>query len=135
VIEICKRSLHNFDAINVVAALHRLATGQIRFPEAVESADALSGLIDAATPRITELQPRGLANTAWSLAVLRLLDSPCLDAIAAESLTKLQSEQPHWRSQELANLAWAFAKLHIAYSPLLDSLAASSLRNCTLFTP
>ena len=57
--------------------------------------------------RLEELNPQGVANTAWAFATLGVRHEELLGAIVGRALVRLEEVHP----QELANTAWAFARL------------------------
>lgn len=66
-----------------------------------------------------ELGSWGLANMAWSVAVLCLPDHPLLDAIASASLVKMSEFKP----EQLVSTAWAVSASGFLHPPLMSAIA------------
>lgn len=124
VLAVVERSLHEFDSVNLVTALHRLARS-LGPKRSAPAEPTLQKLVERARAALPEFGAQALANIAWSSAVLRLRDGPLLDAIAQRAIGIYDSHAP-MQVQELANTAWAFATLRAAHGGLLVALSAAA---------
>eukprot|EP00747_Dinoflagellata_sp_TGD_P153371 gnl/TRDRNA2_/TRDRNA2_177385_c0_seq1.p1 gnl/TRDRNA2_/TRDRNA2_177385_c0~~gnl/TRDRNA2_/TRDRNA2_177385_c0_seq1.p1 ORF type:complete len:196 (-),score=13.71 gnl/TRDRNA2_/TRDRNA2_177385_c0_seq1:49-636(-) len=77
--------------------------------------------------------PRELANTAWSMARLQFTHKPLLDAIAYQSLPRMQRCTTNWSTQALANTSWSLAVLPCCHIPLFPAIAAASMNRIKSF--
>lgn len=69
----------------------------------------------------------GLANFAWSFAVLGIRDSPLLSAISASALPII-SQPCTINTRAIAGIAWSFARLLVPDSPLLAAISSAAIR-------
>ena len=66
---------------------------------------------------------------SWALAVLRINDTPLLDALGAATKSKLgEARVGDGSARHLANTAWSFATLLFFHDPLLASLSSLAVR-------
>lgn len=119
----CGKHLGELDVIGIVTALYRVAKS--RDGREVVGDPRLTAMLGAACSSVPEFSLQGLANTAWSMAKLRLCDEPLWAAISASSIPKMQQFRP----QALSNTAWAGATLAVQHRPLFESISAASLNN------
>lgn len=75
----CRGHLEEFDATNLVTALHRLARHKGGRGSDLSVERRMVGLL---AERSAELRVRHLSSTAWSLSTLSIHDQPLMDAIA-----------------------------------------------------
>lgn len=68
--------------------------------------------------KLRELSFTGLANLAWSFAILDLSYRPFFSAIADNAVLRLETAKPH----SLAGMAWSFAHLSIENVPLMTKI-------------
>mmetsp|Transcript_99309 Transcript_99309/g.212771 ORF Transcript_99309/g.212771 Transcript_99309/m.212771 type:complete len:102 (-) Transcript_99309:251-556(-) len=94
--------------VNAVTALHRVAKSSDG-DEAVGGVvfAALSAIVREEASRGDAIDPRSLANTAWSFASLAFTDEPLLPSIAAAALPKISD----FYSQSISNMSWSVARL------------------------
>jgi len=127
---VCQRSLTEFDVLNVVTALHRIAKRR-RDHGGVRERQLLP-LVGRAEELSSELQPRRLVSLAWSVSVLRCGHQPLIQALSAAALPNRSGE---FGAKGLAGTAWALAARPISDAPLLEALSAASLRSISEFGP
>jgi len=91
-------------------------------------------IASSSLPKISELRPQVLSNTAWACATLSFVHSPLLNAIAAEARTMIQvSKQP----QDLGRLArsfWVLTYDHGLWGPMLTTHLAMMEEDLVLGT-
>lgn len=58
---------------------------------------------------------------------------PLLNAISAESITRISACASAFDAQGLSNTAWSFARLNLRDPPLIDAIASAALRNMSAF--
>mmetsp|Transcript_77823 Transcript_77823/g.241136 ORF Transcript_77823/g.241136 Transcript_77823/m.241136 type:complete len:133 (+) Transcript_77823:2-400(+) len=78
---VCRARASQFDAINMVTALHGIAKS--RGGVEVQEDPAFVSLMGSLLASASSLQAQGICNTAWSLARLQVRDKPLLDALSA----------------------------------------------------
>jgi len=91
--------------------------------------DGKSGVCVGAHNLFRAFNPQDLANTAWSLSRLVVLNTTLREAIAASARAQITAFRP----QHLQNTAWAFASLEVPNAPLLSAIAAAALRHITAY--
>lgn len=123
---LCHTRLHEFDTVNFVTAIHRLARNQ-----GGQSSSALGPIVQHLQEKAGELKVQQLANTAWSFARLLISNGPLCDAISPAALQSI----PQFGAQEFANIAWSFAKRCVLTVPMMDSLAAEAINIIGDFLP
>lgn len=106
-LSICRSNFHEFDNVNRVTALHRLA----RLGPGPR-ADVQQRLLE-------ELKVQQLANTLWSLGRLLASWPPILDGISLRGVRDIED----LGAQECANFFWAFGKILWKNIPLLEALS------------
>jgi len=84
-----------------------------------------------ALARRRELNPQGLANTAWAFAKAGHAAPALFDAIGKESAGKVLEFNP----QNLSNTAWAFATVGHAAPALFDAIGKESAGRVREFKP
>eukprot|EP00927_Polykrikos_kofoidii_P042616 TRINITY_DN36648_c0_g1_i1.p1 TRINITY_DN36648_c0_g1~~TRINITY_DN36648_c0_g1_i1.p1 ORF type:complete len:1099 (-),score=193.23 TRINITY_DN36648_c0_g1_i1:8-3304(-) len=123
IIELCERHVGEFNYVNVVTAVHRIA----KAPDAKtvlghRQMDQLGSLIsDGCRKGLGNVNPtpQGLANTIWAYARLRVRLEPILDSIASACLGCMSE----FSSQNLANLSWSVSTLQYRNEPLLQAVS------------
>jgi len=85
--------------------------------------------VAAALFRRAEFRPGELANMAWAVALLVLIDAPLLNALSPASTFEFGIVGP----QELANIVWALARLTLVHIPLFAVIAQRSLLQLVSF--
>lgn len=98
ILAIAGRSLDEFDIVNLVTAVHRLAryshllragpASQESAPEG-QGARMVNRLVGSLAEKVTELRVQQLANIAWSFARLAVRHEPLWDAISASSIASI----------------------------------------------
>eukprot|EP00438_Fugacium_kawagutii_P015068 Skav200435 [mRNA] locus=scaffold578:88706:89929:- [translate_table: standard] len=119
ILSICAEKLNEFDNVNRVTALHRIA--RTKGP-----ADHVTGVTDQLLKdlheQLAELKIQQLANTFWSLGRLHLAQHPMCEAIAMRGARDVQE----FGAQECANFFWACGKMLWKNDMLLEALSRHS---------
>jgi len=127
-LQICDSSLDEFDNVNYVTALHRLA----RLGVASGAGERLcSRLVDHLNVKILELRVQQLANTVWSLARLLVWHQPIMSAIAGRVACCGEDFGP----QECSNFSWACARMEWRDESMLGAIAGRSVQIVAEFLP
>ena len=84
VFQLCEAHAHEFNFVNVVTAIHRLAKAPDGRPElGYRLVASLRSQLRASTMTAsTEIAPLSLANTVWACAKLRVWDGPLLSHVS-----------------------------------------------------
>jgi len=85
----------------------------------------------AIASRAEIFNPQGLANMAWSCAVIQYCVEPLLNSIAAEAIMRICQ----FTEQNIANTAWAFAKMLVKDSPFFAAISSASQARIAQFFP
>lgn len=109
-----------FDDVNHVTVLHRIAKSSSRFGGQVRRGD-LQRLLDVVRSLLN--QPLHIASTAWSVSVLPVWDCPLIDALSATASATLFE----FSTQSISNLAWSYAKLLVRDRPLFEAIAHAAI--------
>mmetsp|Transcript_40491 Transcript_40491/g.64790 ORF Transcript_40491/g.64790 Transcript_40491/m.64790 type:complete len:101 (+) Transcript_40491:337-639(+) len=70
-----------------------------------------------------EVDPRGLANTAWAFASLSVVDATLMSSIAAASRRRILE----FGGQGISNMVWSIARLCVQDEPLIHAIADAAL--------
>jgi len=65
---------------------------------------------------VLPFKPQELSTSAWSIANLRFLDVPLLNATAAAAMATIAE----FGAQEFSNLAWSFSTLTLQQTPVTE---------------
>lgn len=90
----------------------------------------IRALAAASLPMISDFGSQSIANMAWALARMQVVNCPLLNSLSAQALPTLTEANP----QNLSNTAWAFSKRGFLPKPLMDAIAAAALPLITEFT-
>lgn len=157
IVELSGERLCEWDEVNLLTALHRIAKcgdrghvlGDPRFAAMVQSVwsihfdfkgyalantswafaamgeelPLLHALAASSLRTITDFGSQSIANLAWAMSRMQVIDRPLLDALAAQALRTLAGANP----QNLSNTAWAFAKRGCLPRPLIDAISSAAL--------
>ncbi|CAK0830379.1 unnamed protein product, partial [Prorocentrum cordatum] len=107
--------LGQMNLVNLSTAIHRLAkvtagdagaqAALRRHPAVKELEAAIASALEALEP--SAVQPQSLSNVVWSLATMRLMNWPLLQAATALATAKTSVFKPF----EMSTMLWALAKL------------------------
>lgn len=121
ILSICSESLNEFDNVNRVTALHRIA--RIKGPDRNGHVTGVTDqLLKDLQEQLAELKIQQLANTFWSLGRLTLSQHPMCDAIAMRGARDVSE----FGAQECANFFWACGKMLWKNDMLLEALSRHS---------
>lgn len=112
-LSICRSNLPEFDNVNRVTALHRLARLGGR-------GDMQERLLLELSERLQELKVQQLANTVWSMARLSLAPERILADLASRAMADIQE----FGAQECSNFFWACGRIPWRHGQLLSMLAS-----------
>lgn len=105
ILSLCKQHVSEFDAVNVVTGLHRIAksddSDQIR-----NFGSVIKQVFAHVLSLLTVLRPQQLGNTLWAISRINILHQPLLDALSSQSLPKIRQ----FEAQEISNSLWALAR-------------------------
>ncbi len=118
-LSICRSNFHEFDNVNRVTALHRLA----RLGPG-PGADVQQRLLEELNEQVPDLKVQQLANTLWSLGRLLASWPPILDGIALRGVRDIED----FGAQECANFFWSCGKMLWKNTPLLEALSLHAER-------
>jgi hypothetical protein len=113
----------SFNYIHAATALHKAAS----LPHEKVQPAVVTRLVEVARPLVQQMDPRGLASTAWALATLCHVDAAFMGALVQGA--KLGS----FNAQDLATTAWALAVLddknaaRVVMDALIERAAAPAM--------
>jgi len=121
VLSICRENFQEFDTVNRVTALHRIArlNPQTRTCDQTDQTLITDRLLEDLHQQLTELKVQQLANTLWSLGRLQVSTQPILDGIAMCGVNNIQE----FGAQECANFFWACGKMLWKNETLIEALS------------
>lgn len=137
ILETAELHLAQFDVINAVTALHRVAKSTDRFEaQRDEQMNAtLLALIDKVVVTVTDslalIEAKEVTKTCWALSKLGLGHGSTMDAIAEQVVLKVGELD----GQGLSNSVWGFATARIKHKRLLSAVAAEAVRQLEDFDP
>eukprot|EP00931_Biecheleriopsis_adriatica_P049371 TRINITY_DN28566_c0_g1_i1.p1 TRINITY_DN28566_c0_g1~~TRINITY_DN28566_c0_g1_i1.p1 ORF type:complete len:807 (-),score=153.62 TRINITY_DN28566_c0_g1_i1:88-2475(-) len=109
--------LYSMNLVNISTAFHRLAKlwTSDSPPQAVLSAErVLEGLTKQANAVLARASASGtapsaqaLANIAWAMATLHVMDEPLLNAMSGPAMTQVKQ----FKAFELSTILWSYAKM------------------------
>ena len=68
---------------------------------------------------------RGLAGTAWALAILEDQDVSLVNALVSKAFQDLRCHAAEWEAQSLAAIAWSVASLEVQHDSLMEAVVES----------
>lgn len=119
--------LHEFALLDLQKLSWAYAT--LRLHDVAASTALARAAVEAGGRSRGGFTSQGLANLAWSMAKVRVLDSETLSAISVESLRRFADFKP----QELSSLLWALAKLGWHDSELFAAAASKAASTIAQF--
>lgn len=137
ILETSELHLAQFDVINAVTALHRVAksTDRLEVQRDTRLSTTLTALIDKVVLTVTDsevlIEAKEVTKTCWALSKLQLGTGPTMDAIAEQVVRKVDELD----GQGLSNAVWGFATARIVHRRLLAAVAGEAVRQLEDFDP
>ena len=126
ILELVARNVHHLSTRNLATAAHRL--GKIG-DRRLRQDPRLERLIVMCGQRISDFDPRGIANIAWGSAKTGITDPRFFKAVAAEATRRIGE----FNAQAMANTVWAFATASVTADALFKAVAAEVPRRIDEF--
>lgn len=137
ILDTAGQHIAQFDIINAVTALHRVAKSTDKFEARRDRhlSSTLTRLIDKVVAVVTKddelIEGKEITKTAWALAKLGLGTRQTMDQIAVQVVKKVDELD----GQGLSNVGWAFATVRQMNVPLMDVISREALKQLEDFDP
>ncbi|CAK9016550.1 unnamed protein product [Durusdinium trenchii] len=128
VLELAEAHLSQFDAINLVMALHRVAKCGDRHDVQIgdQKQEMLRKLSSKVIATIADpfarIEAKEVTKTCWAFAKLSLSHDSSMELLAQKVISRTHELDAH----SLSNALWSFATVRLREEPLLEALAFSA---------
>lgn len=127
ILEVCEKRLPEFNLINAVTALHRMA-------KAHDSRAVIHSRMENLLRRVASdpgCAPQDLTNVALQCAHLRITEADLLGKVCAASASKIAQ----FDSQQIAKTSWAFAKIRYDNSSFMSAISSATIARTPEWSP
>lgn len=137
ILQVVEAHFSHFNAVNLITALHRLATVVLAARKGALRRDArFKSLIHRLSDTLSnadagELKPQDLSNVAWALTKLGLLNAGLFSSLADHIMRTIE----HFQPVNLSMTLWAFARSGFLDEKLVRASAAEVKRQLPDFQP
>ena len=131
ILNLCENELRQFNSVNAVSALHRIAKTKDSKELGVTEDHRLARLVGFCFENVQKMSGLALANVAWSLVHLKYKDADMMSALARETMLKIDD----MNVQHLSSVVWAFSSLRMRNEELFMAIAEESVRRIDEYTP